>query len=202
VVFCEGKSAAHLGPIAERLAANHSGNILFTRVSPEQASLIRQVCPDAEYEEESRTVVVRRERQENPVGSIVIATGGTADFGVAEEARITAELMGNRVTALYDVGVSGVHRLVAFLPELQEAKAVVAIAGMDGALPSIIGGMVGCPVIAVPTSQGYGASFGGVAALLTMLNSCSAGVSVVNIDNGFGAAFIASLINRQSAGEA
>ncbi|MHB8781001.1 MAG: nickel pincer cofactor biosynthesis protein LarB [Candidatus Geothermincolia bacterium] len=201
VVFCQGKSLAHIGPIAEHLAKSHSGNILFTRVEPEQAAIIREACPEAEYDEESRTVCLRRGPQEEPVGEIAVITGGTADFGVAEEARITAELMGNRVTPLYDVGVSGVHRLVHFLPELQRANVIVAVAGMDGALPSIVGGLVGCPVIAVPTSQGYGASFGGVAALLSMLNSCSTGVSVVNIDNGFGAAFTASLINRQSAEE-
>ncbi len=198
VVFCEGKSLAHLKPIAESLIAKHSGNVLFTRVTPEQAPVLLDVWPEAEYQLESRTVVVRRAEVPEPVGHIIIATGGTSDFGVAEEARITAELMGNRVTALYDVGVSGVHRLMAFAEALQSARVIIAIAGMDGALPSIIGGMVGCPVIGVPTSQGYGASFGGVAALLCMLNSCSSGVAVVNIDNGFGAGYMASLINQQS----
>ncbi len=199
VVFCEGKSLRHIKPIAESLVSKHTGNVLFTRVTPEQAPLLLEVWPEAEYQVESRTVVVRRSEPPEPVGSIIIATGGTSDFGVAEEARITAELMGNRVTALYDVGVSGVHRLMAFTESLQSARVIIAIAGMDGALPSIIGGLVGCPVIGVPTSQGYGASFDGLAALLCMLNSCSSGVAVVNIDNGFGAGYMASLINQQAS---
>ena len=170
--------------------------VLVTRVSAEMHAAIGDQLPEATYHPLPRLLIVdRSEPYEKPAG-IVVATGGTADIPVAEEAAMTAELMGNQVERIYDVGVAGLHRLLARLEKLQSARVVVAVAGMEGALPSVIGGLVSAPVIAVPTSVGYGASFQGLAALLTMLNSCATGVSVVNIDNGFGAGYLASLINQ------
>ena len=167
----------------------------MTKVGADCFDVMRRRIADAEYHPAARAISVNRSRKkQSKKGGVMIITGGTADIPVAEEAALTAELLGNRVERAYDVGVAGVHRLLEHLPQLRRAKVVVAVAGMEGALPSVVSGLISVPVIAVPTSVGYGASFGGVAALLTMLNSCSAGVSVVNIDNGFGAGYLASLI--------
>jgi NCAIR mutase (PurE)-related protein len=172
-----------------------SDKLLVTKVDDKCLDVVRQRIPDAVYQPIARAISVNRAKKKTSRrGRIMIITGGTADIPVAEEAALTAELMGNQVERSYDVGVAGVHRLLDHLPLLRKAKVVVAVAGMEGALPSVVSGLISAPVIAVPTSVGYGASFGGVAALLTMLNSCSAGVSVVNIDNGFGAGYLASLI--------
>jgi NCAIR mutase (PurE)-related protein len=170
--------------------------MLGTRASAAQFQVVAQIALDARYFEEARILLVDRRETRPSEGHVLVATGGTADFPVAEEAAISAEVMGNRVTRLYDVGVAGVHRLLANTETLREARAIIAVAGMEGALPGVIAGLVDVPVIAVPTSVGYGASLGGIAALLTMLNSCSGGIGVVNIDNGFGAAVLASRINR------
>lgn len=194
VVFGPGKTAEQVAEIAERLI-ERSDRLLVTKVGEDCFEAVRRRIPDAEYHAAARAVSVNRSRKkQSKKGGVMIITGGTADIPVAEEAALTAELMDNRVERAYDVGVAGVHRLLDQLPELRRAKVVVAVAGMEGALPSVVSGLISAPVIAVPTSVGYGASFGGVAALLTMLNSCSAGVSVVNIDNGFGAGYLASLI--------
>ncbi len=173
-------------------------NILGTRATREMAEAVRQVTEDVEYYDDSRLFVVNRKTEAITSNNILVVTGGTADIPVAEEAAITAEVLGNKVERLYDVGVAGLHRLTSNLDILLKANVVIAVAGMEGALASVVGGLVDKPVIAVPTSVGYGASFGGVSALLTMLNSCASGVSVVNIDNGFGAAYLASMINHMT----
>ncbi len=196
VVLGSGKTAEQIVAIA-RSGAPGEGNLLVTRVSPELARQVRQELPDLAYHEQARALVLYRE----PVpprgrGPIAIVTAGTADVPVAEEAALVAELYGNKVERLYDVGVAGLHRLLASFDLLRQANVLVVVAGMDAALPSVVGGLVERPVIAVPTSVGYGASFDGLAALLSMLNSCAATVSVVNIDNGFGAGFVASRINQ------
>jgi pyridinium-3,5-biscarboxylic acid mononucleotide synthase len=195
VVFCEGKSPQQVRSIAREML-EHGDVMLGTRASAAQFQVVAQIALDARYFEEARILLVDRREQPPSEGHVVVACGGTADFPVAEEAAITAEVMGNRVSRLYDVGVAGLHRLLAEEDLLRSARVIIAAAGMEGALPSVIAGMVACPVIAVPTSVGYGASFGGVAALLTMLNSCPGGIGVVNIDNGFGAAALATRINR------
>jgi hypothetical protein len=196
-IFCQGKTSAQVVAIAQRLAARDP-NILATRVSDEiAAALVASGLPCRHYGD-ARLVVVRPEPVAG-VGSIVIAAAGTADLPVAEEAALVAETLGNSVERVYDCGVAGLHRLLDHLPLLAEANAIVAVAGMEGALPSVVAGLVDRPVIAVPTSVGYGTSFNGLTALLAMLNSCAAGVSVVNIDNGFGAAHQASQINRLAA---
>ena len=197
VVYCEGKHVDMIRPIVESLLQNNTGNILLTRASEEIYQEVKKACPEAEYMKEARFVLIRREEQEL-VGKIVVVTGGTADIPVAEEACIVAELTGNAVERLYDVGVAGVHRLLSSTDTFHGAKVIVVVAGMEGALASIVGGLVECPVIAVPTSIGYGANLGGMAALLGMLNSCAMGVAVVNIDNGFGAGYFANLINKAS----
>jgi NCAIR mutase (PurE)-related protein len=197
VVYCEGKHKDMIRPIVKSLLENNSGNILLTRASEEVFYEVRQVFPEAEYHKEARLVVVRRE-EAGSAGKIVIVTGGTADIPVAEEAGLVAELTGNHVERLYDVGVAGVHRLLSYTGVFRDARVIVAVAGMEGALASIVGGLVDCPVIAVPTSVGYGANLGGLSALLGMLNSCAMGVAVVNIDNGFGAGYMANLINQAS----
>jgi hypothetical protein len=195
VVFCQGKTPSQVRAIAREILEN--GDVfLGTHASAAHFQSVAQVASDARYLEEPRLLLVDRRAERPSVGHIVVASGGTADHPVAEEASISAEVMGNRVTRLYDVGVAGVHRLLAHEDLLREANVIVAIAGMEGALPSLITGMVACPVVAVPTSTGYGASFGGIAALLGMLNSCASGSAVVNIDNGFGAAAMASRINH------
>lgn len=195
VVYCEGKQVEMIRPIVESLLKNNTGNILLTRASEEIFGEARKAFPEAVYRREARLVEIQREERE-PVGRIVVVTGGTADIPVAEEACCVAELTGNAVERLYDVGVAGVHRLLAHTDVFRGANAVIVVAGMEGALASIVGGLVECPVVAVPTSIGYGASFGGLAALLSMLNSCAIGVAVVNIDNGFGAGYFAGLINQ------
>src|SRR5688572_3384933 len=193
-IFCQGKTPAQVVAIAQRLAAHHP-NILATRASDEVAAAIAASGLPHRHHADARLVVVRPEPADS-VGLVVVAAAGTADIPVAEEAAIVAEALGNRVERVYDCGVAGLHRLLDHVPLLSEANVIVAVAGMEGALPSVIGGLIDRPVIAVPTSIGYGASFGGIAALLAMLNSCAPGISVVNIDNGYGAAHQASQINH------
>lgn len=200
VVYCEGKSSEHLRGIAEAVAGQEV--LLATRASPEAYEQIKAVVPKAVYHAEARIVVADRRKRKRRVGRIVVASAGTADFPVAEEAAVVAEVMGNHVERLYDAGVAGVHRLLAHSDVLAKARVIVAVAGMEGALPGVVAGLVGCPVIGVPTSVGYGASFGGIAALLTMLNTCANGVAVVNIDNGYGAGCLASMINQTHSGAA
>jgi NCAIR mutase (PurE)-related protein len=195
VVYCEGKHKDTIRPIVEALLEKNQGNILLTRASEEVFEEVRTAYPQAEYHRQARFILIRREEREL-VGKIVVLTAGTADIPVAEEAAIVAELTGNAVEKLYDVGVSGMHRILARTETLIGANVIVVVAGMEGALPSIVGGLVECPVIAVPTSIGYGANLGGMAALLGMLNSCALGVAVMNIDNGFGAGYFANLINQ------
>jgi len=198
VVLCEGKSPSQVRSIARELL-EHGEVFLGTRASAAHFQKVAQVASDARYFEESRILLVDRRAERPALGHIVVATGGTADQHVAEEAAISAEVMGNRVTRLYDVGVAGVHRLLAHEELLRDANVVIAVAGMEGALPSLVTGLVCCPVVAVPTSVGYGANLGGIAALLGMLNACASGMAVVNIDNGFGAAAMASRINLLAA---
>jgi pyridinium-3,5-biscarboxylic acid mononucleotide synthase len=195
VVFGQGKTSEQVVKIVNKLAERNE-RVLVTRVSAEMRAEIGDQLPEAIYHPLPRILMIDRSAPYEKLTGIIIATGGTADIPVAEEAALTAELMGNSVERIYDVGVAGLHRLLARLDKLQSARVVVAVAGMEGALPSVIGGLVSAPVIAVPTSVGYGASFQGLAALLTMLNSCATGISVVNIDNGFGAGYLAALINR------
>jgi NCAIR mutase (PurE)-related protein len=195
VVFAEGKSPEQVASIADALV-QRSDRLLVTRASPEVFAAVRGLVPDATYDETARTIVVDRRQDQTRMPGVLVACAGTADLPVAYEAAITAELMDSEVERVFDVGVAGIHRLLDNLPALRRARVVVAVAGMEGALPSVVGGLVQVPVIAVPTSVGYGASFHGLAALLTMLNSCSPGVGVVNIDNGFGAGYLAALINK------
>lgn len=195
VIFGPGKTPQQIATIAEHLAARND-KVLVTKVSDDVYDVVRQRLTDAEYHPVPRAISVNRAKKAARRRGIMVISGGTADIPVAEEAALTAELMGNKVERSYDVGVAGVHRLLDHLPKLRQAKVIIAVAGMEGALPSVVSGLVAVPVIAVPTSVGYGASLEGVAALLTMLNSCSAGISVVNIDNGFGAGYLAALINR------
>lgn len=195
VIFGLGKSTAQVIGIAEKLLAR-DGNVLITRATPETAERVVAQLPGAEYFPASGTIRFWRNRITTGKGKIAVISAGTSDIPVAEEAQITAEVMGNQVEVIYDIGVAGIHRLTASSERLAEARVIIVCAGMEGALPSVVGGMVSVPVIAVPTSVGYGASFHGLAALLGMLNSCSSNVTVVNIDNGFGAGYVASLINR------
>jgi NCAIR mutase (PurE)-related protein len=195
VIFGQGKTPAQLATIFSRLA-KHEGNILATRADKEQFAAVKKKVRRAEYREPARSIVLQRDKEKYGKGIIAIVSAGTSDIPVAEEAVVTAEIMGNDVERLYDVGVAGIHRLLANRRTLTRARVIVVCAGMEGALPSVVGGLVGVPVIAVPTSVGYGAAFKGVAALLGMMNSCASNVSVVNIDNGFGAGYVASLINR------
>ncbi len=196
-LYCAGKTLDQVREIAGGMLERHA-NLLATRASPEAYEAVRSVCPEARYHPLARTVTVIREAIEKTATCVTIVTAGTSDLPVAEEAAVTADMLGNRVEKVFDVGVAGIHRLVDRLPLLREARVIIAVAGMEGALPSVIGGLLGKPVIAVPTSVGYGASFGGVAALMAMLNSCAPGIAVVNIDNGYGAACVASLINHLS----
>ncbi len=193
VVFCEGKTLAQIIAIAKGLLKK-GGSLLATRVVPEVARGLLRLDRRAVFHEAARCLVIQR-RKPKPQGEILVLTAGTSDIPVAEEARVTAEVMGSRVDVLYDVGVAGIHRVLGRHDRLRRARVLVVVAGMDGALPSVVGGLVDRPVVAVPTSRGYGASFGGLAALLTMLNSCASGVGVVNIDNGFGAGCLAHRIN-------
>lgn len=195
VIYCPGKAPEHVVAIISRMAAEGDENILATRAGVELYDLVKARLPEAQYHEQARLIVVRRGEQQQR-GHILVTSAGTADQAVAEEAAVTAEVMGNRVERLYDVGVAGIHRLLSHKERLFAARVIIVVAGMEGALPSVVGGLVDKPVIAVPTSVGYGANFGGLSALLTMLNTCASGVSVVNIDNGFGAAYQASMINR------
>lgn len=198
VIYGEGKNAKQIEDIVKEMIRNNQKTILITRLSKEKAE---DISPDInlDYREDAQIGIVGEIPESVKQGTIVIATGGTSDYRVAEEAAVTAEVLGNKVLRLYDVGVAGVHRLLANSQYLINANVVIAIAGMEGALASVVGGMVDCPVIAVPTSVGYGASFGGLSALLSMLNSCASGVSVVNIDNGFGAGYLASMINQRTS---
>ena len=195
VVYGAGKTPEQILGIASAMHGAGVSPILITRISAEAAALVSGALP-LDYRPQARLGIVGALPEPDAPGAIVVAAAGTSDYAVAEEAAVTAEVHGNRVIRLYDVGVAGLHRLLAHLDELMSARVVIAVAGMEGALASVIGGLVSCPVIAVPTSVGYGAAFGGVAALLSMLNSCASGVSVVNIDNGFGAGFLASRINH------
>jgi hypothetical protein len=197
VVFGEGKSSEQLLTIVGRMA-EHGGNILVTRLAADKAGPLLASHPGAAYDRDARALtLVQKPVAPSGVGKILVVCAGTSDIPVAREASLTAKILGNEVEELIDVGVAGIHRLLARADLLQEAAVIIVVAGMEGALPSVVGGLVSVPVIAVPTSIGYGAAFGGVAALLGMLNSCAAGVTVVNIDNGFGAAFAAHRINRR-----
>lgn len=195
VIYCKGKSIEQIKQIVKALTAR-SDNIMATRADRNIFDAIREISDDVVYYELARIVVVRPVARATTNGIILVVAAGTADLPVAEEAAVTAEVMGNTVKRLYDVGVAGLHRLLSHREELLSARVIVVVAGMEGALASVIGGMVDKPIIAVPTSTGYGASFHGLAALLSMLNSCASGVGVVNIDNGFGAGYLAALINK------
>ncbi len=194
VIYGEGKTPGQIIGISQALINNGQKNILITKLDKEKAGIIGKEI-QLDYKETAKIGIIGSMPKEK-IGKIVVATGGTSDIPVAEEAAVTAEMLGNNVVRLYDVGVAGIHRLLSNTDEIMTARVIIAIAGMEGALASVIGGLADCPVIAVPTSVGYGASFGGIAALLSMLNSCASGVSVVNIDNGFGAGYQASMINR------
>lgn len=219
VIFAQGKTPRQVAQIFDRLAA-HAGNVLATRATEQQFAAVKAIAKikdqkikdqgidkdsraakktayEPEYRPLARAIVLKRDRKRYGKGVIAVVSAGTSDIPVAEEAVITAELMGNEVQHIYDVGVAGIHRLLAHRSELAKARVIIVCAGMEGALPSVVGGLVGVPVIAVPTSVGYGAAFEGLAALLGMMNSCASNVSVVNIDNGFGAGYVASLINRR-----
>ena len=195
VIYGSGKTKEHILGIAKAMRENGQKTVLITRLTQEAADFVAAELP-LDYNPLSRTGLVGELPTPTGKGRIVVATGGTSDIPVAEEAAVTAEALGNEVVRLYDVGVSGIHRLLGNMETIMSARCIVAVAGMEGALPSVIGGLADCPVIAVPTSVGYGASLGGIAALLSMLNSCASGVSVVNIDNGFGAGYMASMINH------
>ena len=195
VIYCEGKTNSQVVEIVQRLMLKNN-NILATRAAQEVYEAICQLTSDAEYHREARIVVVKRKDIVITEKKIAVITAGTSDIPVAEEAAVTAEVLGNRVTRIYDVGVAGIHRLLSKMDIISEANVIIVVAGMEGALASVVGGLVDKPVIAVPTSVGYGASFGGLAALLTMLNSCASGIGGVNIDNGFGAGYLASNINK------
>jgi hypothetical protein len=196
VVFCEGKTTGQICKIMEYMASRKV-NILGTRANQEKYEAVRKSLPEARYNELAKTITVELEKKKTTKTYIAILTAGTSDIPVAEEAAVTAEIFGNRVERFFDIGVAGIHRLYDNLEKISKARVIVVIAGMEGALPSIVGGLVDKPIIAVPTSIGYGANFNGLSALLGMLTSCVAGVAVVNIDNGFGAGYLASMINNQ-----
>ena len=195
VVFCQNKSAKQVVEIVNRLAKNNSV-VLATRATEEMFNQVKRHAKNAQYNKKSKTIIINKKNQKINIGKILVLTAGTSDINVAEEAAVVAEAMGNKVERIYDVGVAGLHRLLSNKEKIESANVLVVVAGMDGVLPSVVSGVFGKPIIAVPTSVGYGASFKGVAPLLTMLNSCSPGVVVVNIDNGFGAGYFASLINK------
>lgn len=195
VIYGAGKTPEQILAITDAFRKRGQEQVLITRMSEEAAKVVGEKL-SLQYDALSKVGIVGKLPEPDGLGRIVVATGGTSDMPVAEEAALTAEVLGNEVTRLYDVGVAGLHRLLSSVDDLMEAKVVIAIAGMEGALASVVGGLVDCPVIAVPTSIGYGASFNGLSALLSMLNSCASGVSVVNIDNGFGAGYLASMINH------
>ena len=196
VIYGAGKTPQQITGIASAMRDKGQRLILITRMPPETAETVNKTLP-LEYHQIARIGIIGKMPEPDGIGRIVVATGGTSDMPVAEEAALTAEALGNNVNRLYDVGVAGVHRLLSQLDVIMDAQVIISIAGMEGALTSVIGGLVDCPVIGVPTSVGYGASFNGIAALLSMLNSCASGVSVVNIDNGFGAGYLASMINHR-----
>ena len=196
VIYGEGKTAEQITGIARNMLENHQPTVLITRLSREKADTVARSLP-LEYRDICRIGLIGTLPTPESDSCVAVCSGGTSDMPVAEEAAVTAEALGSRVIRLYDVGVAGIHRLLSHVEDLARARAVVAVAGMEGALASVVGGLVDCPVIAVPTSVGYGAAFHGLAALLSMLNSCSSGVSVVNIDNGFGAGYLASMIDRR-----
>lgn len=198
VIYGAGKTVSQMIGIIDTMQKNGQNRILITRLAPNAADEICAQIP-LQYYRDAGIGIIGEMPIPDGIGKIVIATGGTSDIPVAEEAALTAEALGNEVVRLFDVGVAGLHRILSHLDDIMDASVIVAIAGMEGALASVIGGLVDCPVIAVPTSVGYGASFGGVSALLSMLNSCASGVSVVNIDNGFGAGYLASMINHMEA---
>lgn len=195
VVYCPGKTTHHIVAIFKKLSERHA-NVLATRANPDIYRAVKAEVKEAEYHELARAITLRRDRTHRGIGKIVVVSAGTADLPVAEEAVVTAEMFGNCVERLYDVGVAGIHRLLGHRHVFKDASVVIVVAGMEGALASVVGGLTDKPVIAVPTSVGYGANFQGLSALLAMLTSCAAGVTVVNIDNGFGAGYAASLINR------
>lgn len=198
VIYSEGKTKEQILAIMQSLYKNSSGNIMATRASKDKYEFVKNKMPEAQYDEMARIIYIERDKskERDLKRKILILTAGTSDIPVAAEAKLTAYLWGNTVTACYDCGVAGIHRLFAHLPEIQAANVIIVVAGMEGALASVVGGLTAKPVIAVPTSVGYGAAFQGVSALLSMLNSCASGVSVVNIDNGFGAGVLASKINQ------
>lgn len=198
VIYGAGKTPEQIIGILEVMKKNGQDTVLITRLSEEAAAVVAR-SHDLDYRKDARVGIVGQLPKPDGLGKIVVATGGTSDIPVAEEAALTAQILGNEVVRLYDVGVAGLHRTLAHLDDIMGASVIVAIAGMEGALASVIGGLADCPVIAVPTSVGYGASFNGLSALLSMLNSCASGVSVVNIDNGFGAGYLASMINHMDA---
>ena len=200
VIYGAGKTTEQILGIAQKMLENGQKTILITRLSKESAEEIQKEMP-LDYRADARIGIIGDVPKASGIGKIVVATGGTSDIPVAEEAAITAETFGNEVVRLYDVGVAGLHRLLARIEDIMSASVIIAIAGMEGALASVIGGLADCPVIAVPTSVGYGASFNGLSALLSMLNSCASGVSVVNIDNGFGAGYLAHMINHMKSGK-
>ena len=195
VIYGAGKTPEQIAGIIDTMQKNGQDRILITRMSPEAAEYVGRLYR-LDYRKDAKAGIIGSIPMPSGIGKVVIATGGTSDIPVAEEAALTAEILGSQVVRLYDVGVSGVHRLLAHMDLIMGASVIIAIAGMEGALASVVGGLADCPVIAVPTSVGYGASFGGVSALLSMLNSCASGVSVVNIDNGFGAGYLANMINH------
>jgi NCAIR mutase (PurE)-related protein len=195
VIFSSGKTAHQVAAIFKSMA-RQGGNVLATKATLEQFRAVKRISRKAEFRELAHAIVLKQDATRYGKGTVVVVSAGTSDIPVAEEALVTAEIMGNEVAHLYDVGVAGIHRLLANRTVLDRARVVIVCAGMEGALPSVVGGLIGVPVIAVPTSVGYGAAFQGLAALLGMLNSCASNVSVVNIDNGFGAGYVASLINR------
>ena len=195
VIYGAGKTAEQIIGIINTMLKNGQETVLVTRLSEETAAQVSKTV-SLDYRKEARTGIAGKLPQADGIGKIVVATGGTSDIPVAEEAAVTAEALGSEVVRLYDVGVAGLHRLLSHMEDIMTATVIIAVAGMEGALASVIGGLADCPVIAVPTSVGYGASFGGLSALLSMLNSCASGVSVVNIDNGFGAGYLANMINH------
>ena len=199
VIFGQGKTQEQIASIVLNMLDKNIDNIIITRISKETADFLVEQKIDLEYHLIAKIAVAKRNKISKLVGSVIIVSGGTSDIPVCEEAAITAEILGSQVTRLYDVGVSGIHRLLSKYETLAKARVIVAVAGMEGALASVVGGLVSCPIIAVPTSIGYGSNFEGLSALLTMLNSCSNGISVVNIDNGFGAGFIANRINKMES---
>lgn len=198
VIFGENKTSQQLKNIASSMVSKNFKNIIITRISIQTAKFLKKFF-DVTYSSQAHIAIIAKNKTTKKIGNIVIASGGTSDIQICEEAAITAETLGNKVHRLYDVGVAGIHRLLSNQEILQKARVIIVVAGMEGALPSVIGGIVNCPIIAVPTSVGYGANFNGLSALLSMLNSCSSGISVVNIDNGFGAGYIANRINKMES---